>query len=228
MQRTVTAHEAPHEARQARSRRTEQSLLDAAFMLFRAQGVDAVTVGDIAAAAGVAPATIYRRFGDKEGLLRATVRRFTDQALELVALTPPARSHNDFIACVADILVVVWRFTQGNQQLLRSVYAKALSDDFYANCLLELRRSVFAALRAHFLAHAESIGHPNPQRGVEFALRQSVAMLSARLEASRLEVNEGAMSDAVFLRELVRSMLAYLAVAFTEDAIDRALRARNL
>jgi len=215
-------------AQQARSRRTEEALLQAAFTLFRERGVDAVTVADIAAAAAVAPATIYRRFGDKEGLLRATVRRFTTQALELVALTPGVRSHDDFIACVADVLVVVWRFTQGNQNLLRSVYAKALSDDFYADCLLTLRRSVFAALRAHFLAHAAHIRHPQPQRAVEFTLRQAVAMLSARLEASRLEVNEGAMSDAAFLRELVLSMLAYLQVPHSEDAIDRALRARGL
>jgi AcrR family transcriptional regulator len=228
----TAARSAPPSARpgpkQDRSRRTEQALLDAALALFRDRGVEAVTVADIASAAGVAPATIYRRFGDKEGLLRDVFRRFTDSAVQLVALTPTLKTRHGFVACVADITALVLRFSQGNQRLLQSAYAKALADDFYAACLVEIRSHTFAALRAHFLAHADEIGHPEPARAIEFALRQSVAMLSARLEAGRLEVGEGAMSDAIFVRELTRSVLAYLQVPFTADAIDQALTARGL
>lgn len=214
--------------KQDRSRRTEQALLDAALSLFLARGVEAVTVSDIATAAGVAPATIYRRFGDKEGLLKEAFARFTDHALRMLALAPAPRPGRGLVPLAADVAALVVRFAQGNRRLLRSSYAKALADDFYAARLLELRRRTFALLKQYFLGQAGEIGHPDPELAIDFALRQAVAMLSARLEAGQLEVDEGAISDAAFVRELLRSILSYLQVPYTAQAIDRALAARGL
>ncbi|WP_410622155.1 TetR/AcrR family transcriptional regulator [Amycolatopsis sp. cmx-8-4] len=45
--------------------------LTAAETLFAEHGVDAVTMDDVAAAAGVGKGTLYRRFGDKAGLAMA-------------------------------------------------------------------------------------------------------------------------------------------------------------
>lgn len=213
-------------SRQDRSRRTEQALRDAALRLFRERGVDAVTVGDIAAAAGVAPATIHRRFGDKDGLLREAFRAFIDGALAMLATAAPAARPRSFIAMTADITAVVLRFSQANQRLLQSAYARALVDDEYAAGLRELRSRTHALLRDHFLAHTADIRHPDPALAVDFALHQAVAMLSARLEAGKLEVET--LDDKTFVRELVRSLLSYLQVPFNVQAIDRALAARGL
>jgi AcrR family transcriptional regulator len=213
---------------QERSRRTEEALLDAAVALLRERGVEAVTVGDIAAAVGMAPATIYRRFGDKEGLIREAFRRFTDSALQMLALAPSAPPPRSFVALVADITLLVMRFAQVNQRLLQSGYARALVDDDYAQPLTELRTRTLATLRQRFLQHADEICHPDPPLAIEFALRQAVAMLSARLEAGKLDVGRGSMKDAVFVRELMRSIFSYLRVPFTVAAIDKALTARGL
>src|ERR1700751_2729852 len=48
-----------------------KKVLEAAADLLRSGGVDAVTTRAVAAAAGVQPPTIYRQFGDKQGLLDA-------------------------------------------------------------------------------------------------------------------------------------------------------------
>lgn len=48
-------------------------MLEAAAELLRTGGVDAVSTRAVAAAAGVQPPTIYRQFGDKDGLLDAVV-----------------------------------------------------------------------------------------------------------------------------------------------------------
>ena len=48
-----------------------EKVLEAAAKLLRSGGVDAVSTRAVAAAAGVQPPTIYRQFGDKEGLLDA-------------------------------------------------------------------------------------------------------------------------------------------------------------
>jgi len=58
---------ARHESR----RETRTNLIEVALELLRQQGESAVTTRAVAEAAGVQPPTIYRLFGDKEGLLDA-------------------------------------------------------------------------------------------------------------------------------------------------------------
>src|SRR4051794_31350018 len=73
----VTSLPAPPAAQQERSRRTRRTLLDAGFRLLEEQGPEALTIAAVSAAAGVAPGTVYRRFGDKEGLLAELQEEFT-------------------------------------------------------------------------------------------------------------------------------------------------------
>lgn len=55
--------------REQRKVRTSASITSAALELFAARGYSAVTVGEIAAAAGVGERTLYRYFADKDDLL---------------------------------------------------------------------------------------------------------------------------------------------------------------
>lgn len=55
--------------RTARTRGTRQRLFDAAIELIGARGAEAVTVDEIAAAAGVAKGTVYYNFGSKNELV---------------------------------------------------------------------------------------------------------------------------------------------------------------
>jgi TetR/AcrR family transcriptional regulator, mexJK operon transcriptional repressor len=58
-----------------------QAILDAAFRVFAEQGYDQASVDAIAARAGVAKATIYNHFGDKETVLRELIVVEADRAL---------------------------------------------------------------------------------------------------------------------------------------------------
>lgn len=219
----------PH-ARQDRSRQTEQALLDAALCLFQERGVHAVTVGEIAQRAGVAPATINRRFGDRDGLHREAFRTFIERALamlEAVDVSGTAKGKpRSLVALMAQIAAVVQGFSKGNQALLQSAYARAMVDEGYAAGLRELRSRTLALLRRQLLGHTAEIGHPDPALAVDFVLHQALAMLSARNDASMLEV--GALDDRVFHRELMRSLLGYLQVPVTARRIDAALAAVGL
>jgi AcrR family transcriptional regulator len=53
--------------------RNAERVLAAARRLFAERGVAAVTMSDVAAAAGVAKGTVFHRFGDRAGLARALV-----------------------------------------------------------------------------------------------------------------------------------------------------------
>lgn len=65
--------------------RNRRSALSAAERLFRARGVENVSMDDVACEAGVGKGTLYRRFGDRSGLVRALLdereREFQDALL---------------------------------------------------------------------------------------------------------------------------------------------------
>ncbi|MBE1576054.1 TetR/AcrR family transcriptional regulator [Amycolatopsis roodepoortensis] len=58
-----------------------QAILDAAFTVFAREGYAQAGVDVIAAEAGVAKATVYSHYGDKESLFRETVSASADRAL---------------------------------------------------------------------------------------------------------------------------------------------------
>ena len=91
--------------RAAAMARVEQVALE----LFRARGFDAVTVEDISAAAGIGPATFYRYFGTKDGVLfayrPALLRAVEDAAARVDAALPRG-------ACLLAILMDFAGFLQ--------------------------------------------------------------------------------------------------------------------
>lgn len=64
----------------ARRQQSREALLDAAADLFLEQGYARTTMANLAAAAGVSPATLYKAFASKEELFRAMVVRELEEA----------------------------------------------------------------------------------------------------------------------------------------------------
>jgi AcrR family transcriptional regulator len=62
-------------ARAEAALRTEQSILSAMAELWREQSLDAITLEDVAARAGVSVRTVMRRFGSRDGLIAATMEQ---------------------------------------------------------------------------------------------------------------------------------------------------------
>jgi AcrR family transcriptional regulator len=84
----LMAGEAPRE--RADAARNRRKVLAAAAELFAARGVAAVSMDDVAAAAGVGKGTLYRRFGDKSGLAAAMLdERESRLQQELLSGPPP-------------------------------------------------------------------------------------------------------------------------------------------
>ncbi|MFF3505526.1 TetR/AcrR family transcriptional regulator [Streptomyces sp. NPDC003247] len=109
-------------AQQARSRRTHRRLLDAGFEILASEGAEALTVAAVSKRAGVASGTVYRRFGDKEGLLRELEEEFTRGVTEEIrdrmrrrALPPEASPQEAVDVAVRAIMDTV----RSNEALLR-------------------------------------------------------------------------------------------------------------
>jgi AcrR family transcriptional regulator len=72
------------EPKQARAHATQERLLDAFAELLYERPYGAISVADIAAAAGVTTGAVYARFGDKHGVAVALAERFLSQSFELM------------------------------------------------------------------------------------------------------------------------------------------------
>jgi AcrR family transcriptional regulator len=63
----------PSDGERADARRNRERILCAAAALVKCNGIDGVSMDDVAARAGVGKGTLYRRFGDRASLLRALI-----------------------------------------------------------------------------------------------------------------------------------------------------------
>lgn len=70
-------------AMQQRSAETAGRMLEVAIDLLREGGLEACTVQAVAHRAKRAPASVYRRFGDKDGLLKAAIETYLTRAADL-------------------------------------------------------------------------------------------------------------------------------------------------
>jgi AcrR family transcriptional regulator len=69
--------------------RNRQRILGAAERLYRRRGFEAVTMDEVAAAAGVGKGTIYRRFGDRASLALALLGRAEQDLQARILFGPP-------------------------------------------------------------------------------------------------------------------------------------------
>jgi AcrR family transcriptional regulator len=143
--------------------RNRTLLLVAAARLFAIHGVSAVSMDDVAAAAGVGKGTLYRRFGDKSGLAMAVLDA-RDRALrEAIVSGPPPLGPG-----------------AGPKTRLRAfvgAYAEYLERNLDLVTLAETaapgaryRSEAYAAWRRHVEALLEAEGTPAPDVTAELVL----------------------------------------------------------
>jgi len=75
------ATQEPGQRGRPRRQRTDDQIIEAALALVREGGPQKVTVGSVAARSAVARTTIYRRYRDRDELLRTALNRIADQAV---------------------------------------------------------------------------------------------------------------------------------------------------
>jgi AcrR family transcriptional regulator len=99
-------------SRSATPVRNRTKILTAAERLVAAHGVEALTMNEVARAAGVGVGTVYRRFGDHGGLIEAMMNEresrlqqaFSSGPPPLGPGAPPARRIQAFLHAYADLL----------------------------------------------------------------------------------------------------------------------------
>jgi AcrR family transcriptional regulator len=114
-----------HKPKQGRSKDTQEKLLSALESLLGERFFEQITIRDIALRAGLSPATIYRRFQNKEALLPILYERY-DQSLEAWASSiwqgKSLEQHGDLKSRINWVVKEHVRFYKEFAPILRTVY----------------------------------------------------------------------------------------------------------
>jgi AcrR family transcriptional regulator len=106
----------PRPAERADAARNRARILETAARLFADRGVEAVTMDEIAAAAGVGKGTLFRRFGDRAGLALALLDESERALQERILRGPPplgpgAPAHERLAAFLEALLALLEEHT---------------------------------------------------------------------------------------------------------------------
>jgi AcrR family transcriptional regulator len=172
----LAAPPSPHArpARQERSRRTLERLLDSAEALLREGGLDAATVPAIASRSELSVGVVYRRFPDKDALIRAVYERFFARSREgnRAALEPARWSGVPTAQILRSLIggmVAGYRLRRG---LLAALlfYAETHPDKRFRRHAEQLNREAFEGIAALLLSRKKDLRHPDPAEAVRFCL----------------------------------------------------------
>jgi AcrR family transcriptional regulator len=198
---------------QERSRETADRLLQAAEQVLEKRGLEGASVPEIARRAGVSPASIYRRFVDKDGLLREVFERFFERSIKAndAALQPSRWKAESLEASVCALVAGMVAAYSQRPGLLRAVisYSERHPDSAFRRRALDLRERSMAGIEKIVLLHSKEIRHPKPKKAVRIALQLVSLALKERIRPS--DKSRGAVLSAEELRvELTRMFLGYL------------------
>ncbi|HEY5142844.1 MAG TPA: TetR/AcrR family transcriptional regulator [Solirubrobacteraceae bacterium] len=183
---------------QARSAERVEALLDAAAELLRDREPDAITVRDLAAAAGVPTGTLYQFFEDKDAVLQALAVRFL-AAMPGVLDASIASGRDDWSHTVGQV-VDAYAAMVREHPAIRRLWLSGTLDA--ATRLVERATDATIAARLGALLRTQA----GSRRGTPEQWRTLVALIDALLVHAFTEDPDG---DPLALREARRAARAY-------------------
>lgn len=206
-------------AHQVRSRESLARLLKATAEVLNKDGLEGATIPRIAARAGLSPATVYRRFPDKDALLREVcLRLFEENYRQSKQLLAAKRWENISLAELSRfVIAITLKGHHFHRGLLRALLFFTLQhpDAAFVRKSEELAWKTFHDVSELLLTRRSKIRHPDPESAVKFALlmvgiaAQGVLILPRNpTDLSRFVPDV----EAKLERELPRMFLRYLGV----------------
>jgi len=194
------AHLLKHLPAQARSARRIEALLDAAAELLRDREPEAITVRDLAAAAGVPTGTLYQFFEDKDAVLQALAVRFL-AAMPGVLDASVAAAGRDWSATIGRVIDDYAAMIR-EHQAIRRLWLSGTLDAATRRVERETDATIASSLGALLREQAGT------RRGTPEQWRTLVAMIDGLLVHAFTDDPGG---DPVRLREARRAARAYAA-----------------
>ena len=203
------------EPQQQRSRDTVARLLKATVDTLEAHGLDGATIPRIAAVAGVAPASVYRRFEDRDALFRAALLDALETSASASRKTLRLESFKDrtldgVVARLVAITMQQYRSQPGLMRALTRFIENDANEEFRVRAL-GLLSGNFERIVDMLLVFRDQIAHPNARRAITFGLLTAATIIEVRaLEQVSMWHELMPMSDKALHAEVTRNFLAYL------------------
>lgn len=205
----------PRQPRQARSRDSEAKLIASAIATLQAHGFDETTVPRIASAAGLTSGALYRRFADKDELLRRCVLHVLEGQLHHMQtlLAEDRVERRRLSEIVTDIIADMLTTYRSRPRLIEALMQvmKSNSDEAFRKNAARLEVAIMDHLVKTLLRKQDEMNHPEP----EMAIRMAFLMLSASLGAIFVRHPDRAalrtvapFDDTTLQREMERLVLA--------------------
>jgi AcrR family transcriptional regulator len=203
-------------AHQERSRESLARLIDAAVEVLDKFGIEGATVPRIAARAGVSPGTIYRRFPDKDSLLREVCLRTLEANYELTKemFAPDLWKDKSLAEMARAIIDFILERNRIHRGLVRAMLIFILQhpDGAFVRKSAALREKTFQVVTELVLTRRSEIRHRDPESAVNFA------MLMLRIAAQSILALPHALSRPIphledqLETDLLRMFLRYLGI----------------
>ena len=200
--------------RQDRSRATVERLLNATIELLDQVGLEGALIPRIALAANMAPANVYRRFADKNSLLRAAFLHALVQSNEANQHVLGTQLRGATLAASAKnvIAVLIDQYRQ-HPQFLRALsrFIDGDSDRGFVQRARTLIGANVDLLVFILLAHRDEIRHADAEPALRFAvLNASCSIEAYALDPQSIWHVEPSISLEDFKARLEHSFIAYL------------------
>jgi len=212
---------------QERGRQSIERLLGAAETILESGGIESATVPAIAARAGMSVGNVYKRFPDKDSLLRAVYERFFAEALAAneFALDPAKWKDIPTTEVLSTLVTGMIEGYRRRRALVRALllYAQTHGDAEFRARAKEIRLETLGLFERLLRDRRADIGHPHPERSIRFV----VTLLAHALENAVMSEGGGiAVGD--FLSHVPEASVELFRVANGYLRVRSAERPRTL
>ncbi len=208
----------------AQAKRSTDRLLDATEALLGKGGLEAATVPAIAERAGMSVGNVYKRFADKDALLRAVFLRFCRRAeADNARVLAPERWKDVSLhdALTALIAGTVRHYVQHRRRLAALLaYAEQHPDPRFRRRVEQMRGAALQYCRQLLETHREQLGYPDAAHGMDFVWTALISVLRIVVLAPRTPHFYAVPTD-VLIEDLTNLVLRYLGVAQSMPATGK-------
>lgn len=207
--------------KQARSRETHDRLMKATRELLNEKGIEGTTVPRVAARARVSPAAVYRRFPNKDALIRVVILEMLESidAATSASLTPALAERLSLQAFAETMVRHSLASQRRNATMLRAMRR------FIETHPSTAFKKKAAALNIRSVEHVaeflqlkrNEMRHPDPKAAVSFAIMMIGFALQEIVIADVLpDMKDPRLpsTDDELIEELVRAFLGYLGARY--------------
>jgi len=199
---------------QSRSQETLDRILDAAEQVLTEKAFGEATLAEIMErAGGLTVGAFYRRYPDKNALLRHLDERFFSEMLKRNAeVLDPARWEKSTAREIIDEFcrqaVEVYSTRRG---LLRSLFLRARTDTVLQQSALHVNEEFLANLRTLLLPRRAEMTHPDPERAIELGFMMLIGSLRELIVFGEIWPAPPAHTPAL-AQEVARMFCGYLGI----------------